>query len=164
MKNGEDDECLTRRKFLADSAVTASGTLLFLCGCGQNPLASGKGLPQQAPGIQGTGAGQFVFSFADYPSLQNVGGSVQTTLQTASGPKSVFITRVTSGSVITVSTVCTHAGCTLNPYDSAAEDYTCPCHNSVFNSQGAVVTGPAVTPLPTYASEISSSGVTVTAT
>ena len=137
---------------------------MFLWGCGQTPLASGKGLPQQAPGIQGTGAGQFTFPFADYPARETVGGSIQTTLQAQSGPKSVFITRVTAESVITVSTVCTHAGCTLNPYDSSAQDYTCPCHNSVFNSLGAVVTGPAVTPLPTYASELTATGVNITAT
>lgn len=39
-----------------------------------------------------------------------------------------------------LSAVCTHLGCTVN---RAGQGYHCPCHGSVFDSQGAVKGGPA---------------------
>src|ERR1700690_1693820 len=39
-----------------------------------------------------------------------------------------------------LSAVCTHLGCTVN---RAGHGYHCPCHGSVFNDQGNVVSGPA---------------------
>ena len=42
------------------------------------------------------------------------------------------------------SAVCTHLGCTVN---LAGDGFHCPCHGSVFNQNGAVVSGPAPSPL-----------------
>ncbi len=39
-----------------------------------------------------------------------------------------------------VSAVCTHLGCTVN---LAGTGFHCPCHGSVFDQRGAVVSGPA---------------------
>jgi cytochrome b6-f complex iron-sulfur subunit len=39
-----------------------------------------------------------------------------------------------------LSAVCTHLGCTVNRADHG---YHCPCHGSVFDSQGNVKSGPA---------------------
>jgi cytochrome b6-f complex iron-sulfur subunit len=44
-----------------------------------------------------------------------------------------------------VSAICTHLGCTVN---LAGKGFHCPCHGSVFNPNGAVVSGPAPAPLP----------------
>ena len=38
------------------------------------------------------------------------------------------------------SAVCTHLGCTVN---LASSGFHCPCHGSVFDASGAVVSGPA---------------------
>ncbi len=43
-----------------------------------------------------------------------------------------------------VSAVCTHLGCTVN---LAGAGFHCPCHGSVFDDAGAVVSGPAPAPL-----------------
>ncbi len=43
-----------------------------------------------------------------------------------------------------VSAVCTHLGCTVN---LAANGFRCPCHGSVFDPAGTVVSGPAPAPL-----------------
>jgi cytochrome b6-f complex iron-sulfur subunit len=39
-----------------------------------------------------------------------------------------------------LSAICTHLGCTVN---RASNGYHCPCHGSVFNEQGTVLSGPA---------------------
>lgn len=44
-----------------------------------------------------------------------------------------------------VSAVCTHLGCTV---DLAGQGFHCPCHGSVFDKSGTVVSGPAPSPLP----------------
>ena len=47
------------------------------------------------------------------------------------------------------SDVCTHASC-RNAWQYSNETFICTCHNSVFNSSGQVVSGPANSPLPEY--------------
>ena len=44
-----------------------------------------------------------------------------------------------------ISAVCTHLGCTV---DLARQGFHCPCHGSVFDKTGTVVSGPAPSPLP----------------
>ena len=63
--------------------------------------------------------------------------------------QSVSIALYLSGKVVTAhSTVCTHMGCTVG---AAGKQLDCPCHGSVFDAQtGAVVNGPAQSPLQSY--------------
>jgi len=46
--------------------------------------------------------------------------------------------------VYAVSSVCTHAGCSVR---SAGTGFECPCHDSAFDLAGAVTQGPAKLPL-----------------
>lgn len=56
-----------------------------------------------------------------------------------------IVIRQSSGRLVAHSAVCPHAGCTV---DYQGGQIVCPCHGSVFNAQtGAVITGPAVSPL-----------------
>jgi thiosulfate dehydrogenase (quinone) large subunit len=58
-----------------------------------------------------------------------------------------IVVRHSDGSLAAFSAVCTHAGCQV---EFASGMLVCPCHGSEFSaSSGAVVRGPAVTPLPT---------------
>ncbi len=50
------------------------------------------------------------------------------------------------GALHAVSAVCTHLGC-LVAYNDAERSWDCPCHGSRFGTDGAVLHGPAVTPL-----------------
>lgn len=163
--------CLcSRRDFLelsskSASAIAVLGPLTTLVagvtGCGQEPLSSGAG-PGQSTVIPTSSNNLYTFNFSDYPVLQNVGGSIRVTIQATSGAKDVFITRVDSGTADTVSTICTHQGCTLNSYNASTQQYLCPCHGSVFSASGAVIVGPAVVPLPSYPTILTNSGVQVT--
>jgi Rieske Fe-S protein len=61
--------------------------------------------------------------------------------------QSVVLTRETGDKVHGFSAVCTHQGCLVNQV--SAGRITCPCHGSAFDAAtGAVVAGPAPSPLP----------------
>jgi Rieske Fe-S protein len=59
----------------------------------------------------------------------------------------VVVTQPVKGEFKAFSAVCTHVGCLCNRVANGTID--CPCHGSEFKiSDGAVVTGPAPSPLP----------------
>jgi Rieske Fe-S protein len=59
----------------------------------------------------------------------------------------VVVTQPTSGQYKAFSAVCTHVGCIMSQVANGTID--CPCHGSEFKiTNGAVVTGPAPSPLP----------------
>ncbi|SPE52854.1 Rieske (2Fe-2S) domain protein [Verrucomicrobia bacterium] len=53
------------------------------------------------------------------------------------------------------SAVCTHLGCTVN---LAGGGFHCPCHGSVFDTSGTVVSGPAPAGLPWFELTLSRDG------
>jgi Rieske Fe-S protein len=58
----------------------------------------------------------------------------------------VFLTKAEDGSVIALSSVCTHLGCRV-AWDARGERLRCPCHGGVFTSDGHVQAGPPPRPL-----------------
>ena len=59
----------------------------------------------------------------------------------------VVVTQPVRGQYLGFSAVCTHVGCVLSEVVNGAID--CPCHGSQFKiTTGAVITGPAPSPLP----------------
>jgi Rieske Fe-S protein len=83
-----------------------------------------------------------------------VGGSKSVSLPDGSP---AVLTRLATDTVVCLSAVCTHQGCTVQPTGSVLD---CPCHGSRFNARtGAVLQGPAVTPLPKVAVRVSGSDV-----
>ncbi len=50
---------------------------------------------------------------------------------------------------VALSSVCTHQGCTVN-YNASSNQLPCPCHGSVFATNGTVLNGPASSPLSTF--------------
>ena len=55
----------------------------------------------------------------------------------------------TEEGIIAISLVCSHLGCTVNA-DENKEGFTCPCHESHYNSNGVVLKGPAAKNLPRF--------------
>lgn len=48
---------------------------------------------------------------------------------------------------------CTHLGCVV-PWDEELDKFNCPCHSSLFNKKGEVLSGPAPRPLDYFPVEI----------
>lgn len=147
---------LSRRDFLRGCSTCALGSLLIpsltmLSACGP---PGGDTIPNQ-PG------GSYAFEFATYPQLAQAGGTLFVQVNATSGTVPVAIVRASATAVDAVQAICTHAGCTLNPYDGASQTFACPCHGSVFSAAGAVLQGPAFTPLLTYPAQLGVSAITV---
>lgn len=60
--------------------------------------------------------------------------------------KRCAVYRDPEGELHAVSAVCTHLGCVV-AFNDAETSWDCPCHGSRFDIDGAVLEGPAVTPL-----------------
>ena len=137
---------IDRRQFVkrAGGFVGAGAAMSLLPGCGSDLVSP---VIQPAPT-------SFSIDLTDpkYTALQNVGGAVLTS--------GIIIIRRSTTVYVALSTVCTHAGCTVN-YSANTNRLVCPCHGSVFSNSGAVVTGPATTPLPSYSVSVMGDTLTV---
>lgn len=70
----------------------------------------------------------------------------------------VVVTQPAKGKFKAFSAVCTHVGCVCNVVANGT--INCPCHGSTFKiTNGAVVTGPAETPLPRKKIKVASGGM-----
>ncbi|MFQ4137138.1 ubiquinol-cytochrome c reductase iron-sulfur subunit [Nodosilinea sp. PGN35] len=63
-------------------------------------------------------------------------------------------------SVIAVSALCTHAGCTV-VWNGEQSLFACPCHGSNFNPDGSVNSGPTREPLATFEAKVEGDQVLV---
>lgn len=70
-----------------------------------------------------------------------------------------FISRTDDG-IIALWQKCTHLGCAV-PWDEDKSQFHCPCHGSLFNEVGEVLSGPAPRPLDFFPVDISSGEVWV---
>ncbi len=121
------ENCVTRRDFLAKSALAAAA-LVVLDGCGDGQIG---------PSAVKLGQG-LTISIADFPPLAQVG-----TLVAISGDRALIRTSATTFQGF--SRVCTHQGCIT---DIRNNRFECPCHGSVFSNDGSVVHGPNIASPP----------------
>ncbi|HAM27603.1 MAG TPA: hypothetical protein DCP11_13145 [Microbacteriaceae bacterium] len=150
---------LTRRAIVTVGGVTVMGAgALVLAACsspGSGGSAGGSGGSAGGSGgksVSGTisiPAGTEVVKLADIP----VGGTAAATVD----GNAVLLAQPTAGSIVCFSAVCTHQGCVVN---AAAKEFDCPCHGSRFAAAtGAVLSGPAPTPLEKIAVKVSGDSV-----
>jgi len=71
-----------------------------------------------------------------------------------------YLVRLKEGGFMALHRECTHLGCTV-PWDAAHGRFACPCHASVFDITGQVLSPPAPRPLDFYAIRIENGVVKV---
>jgi len=71
-----------------------------------------------------------------------------------------YLVRLKDGGFLALHRECTHLGCTV-PWDGAHGRFACPCHASVFDITGQVVSPPAPRPLDYYVVRIENGVVKV---
>ena len=64
-----------------------------------------------------------------------------------------WVVKLSGGQVVAYGPQCTHLGCAYH-WDEARHDFLCPCHTSIFNIDGTVISGPAPRPLDRYAVKV----------
>lgn len=144
---------VTRRSALSGAAVAVVGGIAGFAFARNSAAAKDKRgtTAANAYGAK-TGAGsRRLAAVADVPK----GGGV------VLGAAEIVLTRSATGDVHAFSAICTHQGCPVNRV--AAGTIDCPCHGSRFDAAtGAVVSGPAPSPLPVVAITVRAGGIYTT--
>ena len=135
---------ISRRTVLAASATGAGALALVAC---SSPSGSGSG--SGGGTTPSAAAGEKVIALADVP----VGGCTPAKV----GGADAIVSRPTATTVACFSAICTHQGCTVQPN---GHELDCPCHGSRYNAfTGAVLNGPAPSPLPKIAVQVQGADV-----
>ena len=151
----------SRRTVLACAGAACAAAL---AGCSTyNSNSGGVDAPQgaqstessSAPAASGSGAGSGggggAAVLAKTSDVPVGGGKILAT-------QKIVITQPKSGEFHGFSAVCTHAGCTVGSVSGGT--INCPCHGSRFNiTTGAVVNGPAASPLPAVAIKVQGTSI-----
>ncbi|OLT50550.1 Rieske (2Fe-2S) protein [Cellulosimicrobium sp. CUA-896] len=149
-QGGSAPSAPTRRAVLAGSGAGAA--LAVLAACGGSPpsgTATGGATGSGSAGDGAVAAGEVLARADDVP----VGGAVGVTVDGSQ----LLVTQPEEGTFAAFSAVCTHQGCTVAPGEG---ELVCPCHASRYDlATGAVLTGPAPSPLPEVAVTVESGQV-----
>jgi Rieske Fe-S protein len=88
----------------------------------------------------GYSARDVTLSLRDVPALAAVGGSQVITARGFSDP--IALLRADAGTIIAVDGKCPHLCCTVG-WDVAGNQWSCPCHGSIFAVDGRLTHGPS---------------------
>ena len=132
----------------SSSAGTNAGAPPATTGAGSAPSSAAGGGASTGGGSTAGAQGSALAATSEIP----VGsGKIFTS-------EKVVVTQPNSGDFKAFSAVCTHMGCLVSTISNGTID--CPCHGSQYSiSTGAVVGGPAPSPLPAQAIKVTGSNI-----
>jgi cytochrome b6-f complex iron-sulfur subunit len=142
---------LTRRSFLKSLAGLASaigiGVLVssIKLPAGTNSTSQSTTTTAQT----GTAAGSIA-------NVNNLKANTPLQFEYPAGYPNVLVKKA-DGTLTALSLLCTHVCCVCS-YDAASNMVYCPCHGSVFDSNGNVIQGPASSPLPKVELRVDAAG------
>ena len=154
----------TRRGVLAGVGLVGLAGAVSACGSGGSSSSS-EGTNAGDPPATGAASAPSSASGAGGGSTTGAQGSaLATTSEIPVGSGKIFtsekivVTQPNSGDFKAFSAVCTHMGCIVSTISNGTID--CPCHGSQYSiSTGAVVGGPAPSPLPAQAIKVTGSNI-----
>ncbi len=133
------DDRSTRRSFLAPGSTA---TLLTLCG------GCSLFLDIRAPDVKARAVdGKVRIPLEEHPAITETGGTLA--LEVEGMSDKILLFRRPNGQVLAVSMTCTHRGCDVN-YEDDNDRIECPCHGSLYDTNGSNLRGPADEPLKQF--------------
>ncbi|MGD0037575.1 MAG: Rieske (2Fe-2S) protein [Bacteroidota bacterium] len=150
----------TRKEFLIQLAVggvalgTSSAIASFLASCSLPTEPQGTNLPTTNGTVSDN---QITVDISSGSPLAKNGFAI---VQYSGG--SVLVDHADDGSYHAMTSVCTHAGCIINQYNSTSKEFVCPCHGSRFSNTGAVTNGPATIALKQYVTSVNGTQLIIT--
>lgn len=147
------EDCLSRRQFLAKSAVAAAvaAGVGGMAGCGNGQIGPTAVSPPSGSSSGGGNNGTQI-KVSSFPALANVGTLVKVDSYQA-------VKRTGAASFVAFSMICTHQGCLTELTNNM---FFCPCHGAEFDSSGRVIRGPASRSLGQYATSYDATTDTLT--
>jgi Rieske Fe-S protein len=153
----------TRRGVLAGVGLVGLAGAVSACGSGGSGSSS-AGTSAGAPPATGAASAPSSASGGGASTGGAQGSALATTSEIPVGSGKIFtsekvvVTQPNSGDFKAFSAVCTHMGCIVATISNGTID--CPCHGSQYSiSTGAVVGGPAPSPLPAQSINVSGSNI-----
>jgi Rieske Fe-S protein len=103
--------------------------------------------------------GEVLLPLSQYPALGSPGGTAEGTPQGQTS--ALLVVALAPGQYTAVNPLCTHANCAFVQYEAVDGLLHCPCHGSIFRTDGSVAQGPASSPLASYPTSSDGAAVTV---
>ena len=154
----------TRRGVLAGVGLVGLAGAVSACGSGGSGSSSAGTNAGAPPATTGAGSAPSSASGGGGSTAAAQGSALATTSEIPVGSGKIFtsekvvVTQPNSGDFKAFSAVCTHMGCIVATISNGTID--CPCHGSQYSiSTGAVVGGPAPSPLPAQAIKLTGSNI-----
>jgi cytochrome b6-f complex iron-sulfur subunit len=136
ISNDSPGQGISRRSFLNKLWILLGG-LAFVEGVG---LVLAFFQPRKTGSKEGDSAGIVEAGSVDKFTVNSVTAFVR---------GKFYLARLEDSGFLALSRKCTHLGCTV-PWSSKEMKFVCPCHASVYDIRGEVVSAPAPRPLDLY--------------
>jgi Rieske Fe-S protein len=149
---------------LAGVGLVGLAGAVSACGSGGSNSSSAGTTAGAAPATTGAGSAPSSASGGGGSTAGAQGSALATTSEIPVGSGKIFtsekvvVTQPNSGDFKAFSAVCTHMGCIVSTISNGTID--CPCHGSQYSiSTGAVVGGPAPSPLAAQTIKVTGSNI-----
>ncbi|SNS46782.1 Rieske [2Fe-2S] domain-containing protein [Belliella buryatensis] len=148
-----------RRDFLKKSGAFAVMSMFGVgfftsCASDDDTTPTGNNTPPtgNSSGIT-VNSNTVVIDLAEVTALNNTGGWILIT-------SARMLVVNTGGNFSSLTSICTHSGCDRN-WSLTNNEFVCSCHGSRFTTTGAVVNGPASSPLQAFSNSRSGDILTI---
>jgi len=147
---------MERKDFIEQVGLSAASILIFGCmqGCSKSDSPAAPTPPPSNNNT--TKAIDFTINITlnPYSSLNTAGGFY------VDKTNNIIIARTLTNEFIAVSSLCTHQQVTID-FEPSNNKFSCSAHGSVFSTTGAVLNGPAASPLKQYKTTLTGNSLRV---
>lgn len=147
----------TRREFCQRvcqaASLAAVGTIVG--GCGGSPTAPSD-IGSALPVVSGSRVNsRTTVNVGAGSPLASTGGKALV----QAGAVNFLVTRTGTSAFVALTAICTHQQCTVANFSGTV--FVCPCHGSEYDTSGAVVRGPAGSPLRPFTTDFADPLLTI---